>query len=1074
MSRSAREGVKTGSTALCALIENKQKLYIAWLGDSQGILVRNGQIIELTEPHKPDREDEKLRIEQQGGVVTCYDTWRVNGTLAVSRAIGDPEHKPYVISEPEIKEIVLDGSEDFLILGCDGLWDQISPEEAATLVYQYLCENGQDDVVSAAENVASYLCTQAKEEGSSDNITTIVVFFKELSKLLTTSYIPYQPKLKNGQHNGAQFQQFAQEWNGNQFFNFSNQFKNFDQSSGLNSFSLSSSNGDLPTPPIDDLNQAKISIDLTDSKNEINETENDNDSSNLYESNPFSDYSTSPNSNSNMMMQQDNAHAQAQLTGVSIGESDLKVTSESENEILGHENELEIAHDKHVFHSSNVLTHSEFDTASNASLSNISTSFHFNSGFNFNSNSNQNIICSTPLQLPTIDQEQESNLIQNQQSYPFQQQNNQQVISNQIEGQEIITKMSNLYDIDEQFKPTPNSVKMEDPSLNQTPVKKTPVNQPPVNQPPVNQPQINKSSIELDHSNDTDEFFSFVQSERPSDVNQLHQVEQSPASDFEVNVNEQQQNWGMGFASAVGVETIQAEVVVHEVKHDDWSKDYRQPIASIDKDESTMELSFDNTKEVTSKMIDDSTAFSPLPNDKQEHLLGSKVDDGDSFGFENLNIKDQHVTPESDVKPEENPVPLSRARNEILDHSNQEFCFEQQIVSHKLSDVSTDLTATSGSVSLDYSSSQIGDEHILNQSIYEPEPMILSSSGEPSGKKEEVQQEQINQNQVINDSNDLLNYNDSVTTAPVTEPIVKSEKLEAESDVKPDDKSDVKPVTITSAKITKPSVADSADKPTTKQTTKQTTKPTTKTVGTTKPTSTLSSKSAGTKPLTTKPAVSSVASRTTTTRTTAPTKPLARKPLATSTTTTSTATSRVTSTTGAAPKKVTSTISSRITASKATTASAAAKAVPAKAAPSKPSVTATRPAPRVAAVKPSTVPAARTAPARPSATATTAVQKTLPSRPAPRPAPSKPMQAKTNGDSAAPQPKKGPILTRTAALRLAKAQADAKSAEAKPEQNGTTTAKSTTTKLMTSKAPAKTAGALKLNGRTAPASGASK
>ena len=1018
-------------------------------------MVRNGQIIELTEPHKPDREDEKLRIEQQGGVVTCYDTWRVNGTLAVSRAIGDPEHKPYVISEPEIKEIVLDGSEDFLVLGCDGLWDQISPEEATTLVYQYLCENGHDDVVSAAENVASYLCTQAKEEGSSDNITTIVVFFKELSKLLTTSYIPYQPKLKNGQHNGAQFQQFAQEWNGNQFFNFSNQFKNLDQSSGLNSFSLSSSNGDLPTPPIDDLNQAKISLDLTDSKNEINETEND-DNSNLYESNPFSDYSTSPNSNSNMMMQQDNAHAQAQLTGVSIGESDLKVTSESENEILGHENELEIAHDKHVFHSSNVLTHSEFDTASNASLSNISTSFHLNSGFNFNSNSNQNIICSTPLQLPTIDQQQESNLIQDQQSNPFQQQNNQDIISNQIEGQEIVTKMSNLYDIDEQFKPTPDSVKMEEPSLNQTPV----------NQPPVNQPQINKSSIELDHSNDTDEFFSFVQSERPSDVNQLHQVEQSPASDFEVNVNEQQQNWGMGFASAVGVETIQAEVVVHEVKHDDWSKHYRQPIASIDKDESTIEFSFDNTKEVTSKMIDDSTAFSPLPNDKQENLLSAKVDDGDSFGFENLNIKDQHVTPSSDVKRGENHVPLSPVRNEILDHSNQEFCFEEQIVPHQLSDVSTDLTATSGSVSLDYSSSQIGEEHILNQSIYEPEPMILSSSGEPSAKKEEVQQEQINPNQVINGSNDLLNYNDLVTTAPVTEPIVKSEKLE----------SDVKPVTITSAKITKPSVADSTNKPTTKQTTK----PTTKTVGTTKSASTLSSKSAGTKPLTTKPAVSSVASRTTTTRTTAPTKPLARKPLATSTTTTttSTATTRVTSTTVAAPKRVTSTISSRITASKATTASAATKAVPAKAAPSKPSVTATRPAPRVAAVKPSTVPAARTAPARPSATAATASQRTLPSRPAPRPAPSKPMQAKTNGDSAAPQPKKGPILTRTAALRLAKAQADAKSAEAKPEQNGTTTTttttKSTTTKPMTSKAPAKIAGAPKLNGRTAPASGASK
>jgi protein phosphatase 1E len=31
-------------------------------------------------------------------------------------------HKPYVSAEPEIAELDLDGEEDFVVLGCDGLW----------------------------------------------------------------------------------------------------------------------------------------------------------------------------------------------------------------------------------------------------------------------------------------------------------------------------------------------------------------------------------------------------------------------------------------------------------------------------------------------------------------------------------------------------------------------------------------------------------------------------------------------------------------------------------------------------------------------------------------------------------------------------------------------------------------------------------------------------------------------------------------------------------------------------------------------------------------------------------------
>mgnify|MGYP004714250989 FL=1 len=45
---------------------------------------------ELTEDHHPDRDDERSRVEAAGGYVSEWGgVARVNGRLAVSRAIGD-------------------------------------------------------------------------------------------------------------------------------------------------------------------------------------------------------------------------------------------------------------------------------------------------------------------------------------------------------------------------------------------------------------------------------------------------------------------------------------------------------------------------------------------------------------------------------------------------------------------------------------------------------------------------------------------------------------------------------------------------------------------------------------------------------------------------------------------------------------------------------------------------------------------------------------------------------------------------------------------------------------------------
>lgn len=73
---------------------------------------------QIVRKHSPEDPRERKRIEDLGGVVLYWgNSYRVNGQLAVSRAIGDINHKPFVSAEPEIVEMDLDGEEDFIVLG---------------------------------------------------------------------------------------------------------------------------------------------------------------------------------------------------------------------------------------------------------------------------------------------------------------------------------------------------------------------------------------------------------------------------------------------------------------------------------------------------------------------------------------------------------------------------------------------------------------------------------------------------------------------------------------------------------------------------------------------------------------------------------------------------------------------------------------------------------------------------------------------------------------------------------------------------------------------------------------------
>lgn len=96
---------RSGTTAICAIltpeyiffanlgiIPNFLLFYYTYqaLGDSRGVLSRRTNEIFSTEDHKPYLEKERDRIVKAGGSVMIQ---RVNGSLAVSRALGDYEYK---------------------------------------------------------------------------------------------------------------------------------------------------------------------------------------------------------------------------------------------------------------------------------------------------------------------------------------------------------------------------------------------------------------------------------------------------------------------------------------------------------------------------------------------------------------------------------------------------------------------------------------------------------------------------------------------------------------------------------------------------------------------------------------------------------------------------------------------------------------------------------------------------------------------------------------------------------------------------------------------------------------------
>ena len=173
-----------GCTANVILIK-KGTLYVANVGDSRSILGKGKKAIDLSVDHKPDLETELARITKAGGTVA---EGRVDGNLNLSRALGDLHYKgnkslkpeEQVISgEPEIKVMPISKEFDFIVMGCDGVYETKSSQEIIDYFYKELLITG-GKTAHCIEKLLDELCSPdfMKTEGvGCDNMTCIVIKF---------------------------------------------------------------------------------------------------------------------------------------------------------------------------------------------------------------------------------------------------------------------------------------------------------------------------------------------------------------------------------------------------------------------------------------------------------------------------------------------------------------------------------------------------------------------------------------------------------------------------------------------------------------------------------------------------------------------------------------------------------------------------------------------------------------------------------------------------------------------------------------------------------------------------------
>jgi serine/threonine protein phosphatase PrpC len=183
-------------TTVVSIVMTPNNIICINLGDSRAALYKYDNGIyyckNLSRDHKPCEADETKRIVNSGGrIKKCYDeehkrfigpdrVWmktKEEPGLAMTRSLGDKiAHNIGVIDEPEFKTFTYDGTEKFIIVASDGLWEYVTGDQCISIV-KNLYEEGLDSREAAFALTREAFRRWKRKEVAIDDITVVVIFF---------------------------------------------------------------------------------------------------------------------------------------------------------------------------------------------------------------------------------------------------------------------------------------------------------------------------------------------------------------------------------------------------------------------------------------------------------------------------------------------------------------------------------------------------------------------------------------------------------------------------------------------------------------------------------------------------------------------------------------------------------------------------------------------------------------------------------------------------------------------------------------------------------------------------------
>ena len=120
--------------------------------------------------------------------------------LAVMRTVGDIKAKKKefggvpesIINIPEIFIYDINSNDDFIVLGCDGIYDDLSNQEvinAAWMAYKHRAKEKNYDIHESTQEACDLVIRVALEKETTDNLSCIIIGLEGIEKFLKTNQL---------------------------------------------------------------------------------------------------------------------------------------------------------------------------------------------------------------------------------------------------------------------------------------------------------------------------------------------------------------------------------------------------------------------------------------------------------------------------------------------------------------------------------------------------------------------------------------------------------------------------------------------------------------------------------------------------------------------------------------------------------------------------------------------------------------------------------------------------------------------------------------------------------------------